>query len=123
MRILVIDDDGEVREMICKMLTNEGHEVIEAVNGKEGCDMVRSNSELDLVITDLIMPEKEGIETIRDLKANYPELKVLAISGGGKGNAQDYLYIAKGIGADSTLKKPFISQELLVAVQELFPDK
>ena len=123
MRVLVIDDTAEVREMIGKMLSSEGYDVLEATNGEEGMQLIRSEPEIDLVITDLIMPEKEGIETIRELKQDYSHIRILAISGGGKIDAQNYLAIAKGMGADLTLSKPFVKQDLLKAVQELSVEK
>ena len=123
MRVLVIDDTAEVREMIGKMLSDEGYDVLEAANGKEGMQIISSEPEIDLVITDLIMPEKEGIETIREIKQDYSHIRILAISGGGKIDAQNYLAIAKGMGADLTLSKPFVKQDLLKAVQELSVEK
>ena len=119
MRVLIIDDDAEVRDMVCKMLKDESFDVFAAINGKEGIEFLRKSSNIDLVITDLIMPEKEGIETIREIKRDFSHIKILAMSGGGKGNAMDYLRMAKGMGADLTLRKPFIKQELLKAVQEI----
>ena len=119
MRILVIEDDAQVREMICKILNEEGNDMIEAANGKEAINLLNIEPKIDLVITDIIMPEKEGIETILELKQDYPGIKILAISGGGKGNAQNYLTLAKAMGADLVLKKPFVKQELLGAVQTL----
>jgi len=119
MRILVIDDDKEVRELICIMLRSEGYEVFEASNGSEGIKVIKKEPEFDIVITDLIMPEKEGIETISEIRNEYPNIKILAISGGGKGGTLNYLTIAKGMGADSTLGKPFVKQELIEAIQGL----
>ena len=123
MHILVIDDDREVREVVCKMLINEGYDVLEAANGEEGLQTIKSESDINLVITDLIMPEKEGIETIVEVKRDYPHIKILAISGGGKSDPQSYLRLAKAMGAHLTLAKPFVKQDLLKAVQELCNDK
>ena len=123
MRILVIEDDTEVREMVCKMLNDENYDVFEAVNGKEALKLLSIEPRIDLVITDIIMPEKEGIETIRELKRDYPHIKILAISGGGKGSAQNYLNLANCMGADLTMNKPFVKQELLGAVQTLLDCK
>ncbi len=119
MRILVIEDDAEVRGMICKIFNDEGYDVLEAVNGKQGLRLLRDDLRVDLVVSDLIMPEKEGMETIRELRRDFPQVKILAISGGGKGKAQDYLAVARVMGADSTLAKPFVKDELLAAVQEV----
>lgn len=119
MRILVIDDDTTVLDMVSIMLGSEGFEVLTAANGLEGMRLIRGASEIDLVITDLIMPEKEGIETIMELKRDYPDLKILVISGGGRGDAENYLCMAKKFGADSCLKKPFVKKQLVEAVQAL----
>ena len=123
MRVLVIDDTAEVREMIGQMLSGEGYDVLEAANGKKGMQIISSDPKIDIVITDLIMPEKEGIETIREIKQDYSHIRILAISGGGKIDSQNYLAIAKGMGADLTLSKPFVKQDLLKAVQELSVEK
>ena len=119
MHILVIDDDDSVRQLICKMISSEGYQVQEAVNGKEGMEIIRGGQEIDLVITDLIMPEKEGLETIKELRQDFPHIKIIAISGGGKIDALNYLPIAKGMGADLTLTKPFVKQDLIDAVKKL----
>lgn len=119
MHILVIEDDAEVRNMVCKMLSAEKYDVVSAVNGREGIELMRNKSNIDLVITDLFMPEKEGLETIRELKRDFSTIKILAISGGGRDKAQDFLMTAEILGADLTLGKPFVKQELLDAVHDL----
>lgn len=119
MRILVIEDDEVVRQMICRMLDDAGYETLDAVNGKEGIRAVAGDPHIGLVITDLIMPEKEGIETIGELRSRHPHIKILAISGGGQGGAHTYLSLAERIGANATLKKPFVTEELLALVREL----
>ncbi len=123
MRILVIDDDSTILEMISRMLKKEGYEVLMATNGKEGMQIFKTTPEIDLVITDLVMPEKEGIETIAELKRDFPHIKILAISGGSIVKTKTYLSIAKHIGADLTLSKPFVTQELLKSVQKLLEEK
>ena len=117
-RILIIDDDDQIRGMIRQMLDREGYETVEAANGKQGMKIFRENP-TDLVITDLIMPEKEGIETIIELKRDYPDLKIIAISGGGAQTPENYLRGAQLLGAQFILRKPFLRQELLEAVREL----
>lgn len=119
MRILIIDDDVDVLDVVGKMLGSEGFEVLTAADGKEGMRIIRGNIEIDLVITDMLMPEKEGIETIRELKRAFPHIRILAISGGGRGSADSYLNVAAKMGAEFILKKPFVKQELLEAVQNL----
>jgi DNA-binding response OmpR family regulator len=91
---LVIEDDDRLRTTLRKMLERSGYEVVVASNGKEGIKHFRE-APCDLVITDLIMPEKEGLETIRELKEEVPDIKVIAISGGGREGFDDSLRLAK----------------------------
>ena len=119
MKILIVDDDDVVRQLILKILKSENYEVIQAVNGKDALNVLTEQKNIQLVITDLIMPEMEGIETINHVKKEFPHIKILAISGGGKGSPYSYLNIAKRLGADSTLSKPFVKQQLLDAINEL----
>ncbi len=123
MRILAIDDDSAVLGMTSRILSSEDYEVLTASNGNEGMQMIRSTPGIDLVITDLIMPEKEGIETIKEIKQDFPDIKILAISGGGRGTVKSYLPVAKLLGADLTLNKPFVAQDLLESIQKLSEKK
>ena len=116
--ILIIDDDDQLRGMLREMLERAGYEVADAPNGKEGIRLYRENP-ADLVVTDLIMPEKEGIETIIELRREFPDVKIIAMSGGGTIEAEKYLRMAKGLGAVRTLTKPIERKELLEAVREL----
>jgi CheY-like chemotaxis protein len=116
--ILVIDDDQEVREFLVTVLQRAGHEVTSAPNGRDGVSMFRS-SPVQVVITDIIMPEKDGIETILDLRREHPDLKVIAISGGGRTTPENYLHSARLLGADRAIRKPFKNEEILQAVDEL----
>jgi len=116
--ILIIDDDNQFRTMLRKMVERNGYEVIEASDGKEGIELYRKNP-TDLIITDLIMPEKDGIETIQELKKDFPDIKIIAISGGGRLGPQDYLHLAKMLGAQRTLTKPIELTELLKTIEEL----
>ena len=117
-RILIIDDEATIRDLLIKMLEREGYETMNASDGKEGIRLYRENP-ADLVITDLIMPEKEGIETIMELRQDYQDVKVIAMSGGGKIDPGTYLQIAKTLGAIETLAKPFDLKKVLKTVQEL----
>ncbi len=117
-RILVIDDDVQIREMLRQMLEFEGYEVIEAANGKEALKL-QQQTPADLVITDLIMPEKEGIETIRELREIFPEIKIIAMSGGGVVGPESYLKIAKSLGAQKTFVKPIERKILLNGIREV----
>jgi YesN/AraC family two-component response regulator len=116
--ILIIDDDDQIRRVLRKTLERDGYDVADAPNGKEGIRLYRENP-ADLVITDIIMPEKEGIETIKELKRDFPEVKIIAISGGGRIGPESYLKMAKGLGAQRTLTKPLGRDELLKTVREL----
>lgn len=117
-RILIIEDDPDIRTMLQKMLERENYQVVTTSNGVEG--VARFNREqFHLVITDLVMPEKEGIETISELKKLDPEVKIIAISGGGHGGLGNYLQMAKLFGAKYALAKPFDMTTLLTAVRDV----
>ncbi|MBE9582675.1 MAG: response regulator [Proteobacteria bacterium] len=117
-RILVIDDDDQIRAMLQQVLQREEFQVVDAPDGKEGIRLFREEA-ADLVITDIIMPDKEGIETIMELRRDFPEVKIIAISGGGRVEPSQYLGLAKKLGAQVTLIKPFEREELLAAVHGL----
>lgn len=119
-RILLIDDDDSVRTMLRLTLAQFGHTVVEASNGKEGLALFAASS-FDLVITDIVMPEKEGLEVMMDLRKLQPQLKIIAISGGGRISAVDYLSIARFLGAAKVLAKPFSNEALQQAIDELLP--
>lgn len=116
-RILIIDDDAHFRSVVRQMLERSNMEVLEAADGAAGVECLRAN-EIDLVLTDLIMPEKDGIMAIQEILEQYPSLKVIAMSGGPRGNSA-WLPIARRVGALRTLRKPFSSNELLDAVSSL----
>lgn len=118
MRILVIDDDEQIRTLLRQVMEWAGHEVFEAANGREGM-VKQSRVQADLVITDLIMPEQEGLETITLLKKEYPQVKIIAISGGGRIGPDAYLPAAQELGADRAFTKPFDVRELAATVKEL----
>jgi DNA-binding NtrC family response regulator len=117
-QILIIDDEATIRDLLVKILEREGYKTITAADGKEGIRIFRENP-ADLIITDLIMPEKEGIETIMELRRDFRDVKVIAMSGGGKIEPETYLQIAKTIGVIETFAKPFDRKEVLKTVQEL----
>ncbi len=114
-RILLIEDEEISRYAVLQILENAGHEVAEAENGNEGIALQKAQP-FDLIVTDIIMPEKEGVETIIELKRDYPALSVIAISAGGRTRNLDFLELAKRSGADKVLAKPFSEQELLQCV-------
>lgn len=117
-RILIIDDDVCMLNLLHFILVCEGYEVLKASSGKEGMNLYRENP-VDLIITDLIMPEKDGIEIIRELTTEFPNIKIIAISGGGRIGPADYLHMAKMLGAQRTLAKPIGRDELVRAVKEV----
>jgi DNA-binding response OmpR family regulator len=121
-RILLIEDDNEVRTMLRLTLIYFGHTVIEARNGKEGLELFKT-ANADLVITDIVMPEKEGLEVLIELRGKQvPPVKIIAISGGGRRKVADYLRLAKLMGAARVLAKPFSNEALLAAIDELLPN-
>ena len=118
MRILVIDDDDQMRVLLRQVMEWAGYEVTEAEDGREGMQHQRRQP-AELVITDLIMPEQEGMETIRLLKKEFPQTRIIAISGGGRIGPEAYLPAAQELGADRVFSKPFDVRELAGAVKEL----
>jgi DNA-binding response OmpR family regulator len=118
MRILIIDDDEQIRVLLRQMMEWAGFEVMVAENGRIGME-IQQHTPADLIITDLIMPEQEGLETISRLKKEYAEIKIIAISGGGRIGPEAYLPAARELGADRAFSKPFDVQEVVSAVKEL----
>ena len=116
--ILIIEDDDQIRKMLRQMLERAGYEVFDASNGKDGSRAYRENP-ADLIITDIFMPEMDGLETILELRRDFPVLKIIAISGGARGGSFDFLPIAESFGAAKILKKPFTREEILSAVKEV----
>lgn len=112
-KIVLIDDEPLIRSVVADVLKHAGHAVALAADGKEGVALLRSCA-ADLVITDLVMPEMEGIELIRQLRREFPALKIVAISGAGDSDA--YLKAARILGAHATLAKPFTAGGLLTVV-------
>ena len=121
-RILIVDDEPHILLMLKKMLEPLGYEIDLAANGNEGVELFKK-SHADLVITDIIMPEKEGLETIREMRRIKSDLKIIAMSGGGKVSADNYLEIARIFGASKIIAKPFTKQEMVTAVKELMEER
>jgi len=117
-RILIIDDEEDVRATVRQMLEVAGHEVDEAAGGEDGIRRF-SLHPFDLVITDILMPGKGGLTTIRDLRERFPQARVLAISGGGKDKKLNFLSTARTYPGVQTLEKPFSRAGLMTAVNEL----
>ena len=117
-KILLIDDERAMRQIIFKTLEGAGHAVRQAENGKAGLALFNSHT-FELVITDVFMPDKDGIETIREIRAQAPATRILAVSGGGRVGATEFLGLAKTFGADMILQKPFRMHSLLDTVEQL----
>ena len=117
-RLLIIDDDQSVRVWLRRSLEREGYEVREAGEGGAALELLAA-APVDLVITDIVMPDQEGIALILALRKSHPQLPVIAISGGGRIGMNNYLEIAKGCGAARVLAKPFKIAQLLPFVREL----
>jgi DNA-binding response OmpR family regulator len=115
-RILIIDDEHQVRRWLRTGLESAGYDVEDAPDGVKGLTAFKQRP-ADLVLTDIYMPEKEGLETIRELRRQNPELKIIAMSGGGI--AGDFLPYAKKLGAVKTIEKPFDTELLLETVREV----
>ena len=117
-RILVIDDEEAVRSALCMALTVLGHTVFGASDGKMGLEMVREHSP-EVVITDLVMPETEGLEVVMTLRGSNPNLKIIAISGGGRQGSTDNLRMAKYLGASHVIPKPMTIAQLKAVLDEM----
>jgi YesN/AraC family two-component response regulator len=116
-RVLIIDDEAQFRKMLRQFLESSGYEVVEAANGDEGVKLFFEKP-ADMVISDIIMPEKEGIETVMEIKRQFPDAKVIVVSGGGWYGTDLDFDMAEKLGA-LTLKKPFELHELSDAIQKL----
>lgn len=120
--ILIIDDDKELREMLKVSLLRRNYVIMEAENGKEAISHFKP-SITDLVITDLIMPEEDGLKVVIKLKEIKPSIKIIAISGGGKAGPGSYLNLAKALGADAIFSKPFSVSDLVLKIRDLLDDE
>lgn len=118
--IMIVEDEELVRITLERVLAMEQHEVTTAANGLEALKIAKERH-LDLVITDLVMPEKEGISTIVELRRDNPDLKIIAISGVGRSHVSTHLDLAKTLGADATITKPFGVDTLLKILHQLLP--
>lgn len=120
-RILLIDDDATVRYALKQVLERAGHLVDEASDGQIGIELYSANQP-EVVVTDIIMPNQEGIETIIKLKRMAPGVAIIAMSGGGRTGNRDFLEMAEKLGAAKIMPKPFRPRELVEAVQTLLPN-
>jgi two-component system, chemotaxis family, chemotaxis protein CheY len=120
-RILLIEDDDAMRRMLSITLRQLGFTVVEAGDGQRGMVMQRDDP-ADLVLTDIIMPERDGIEALLDMRRRAPQVPVIAMSGGGRISAADHLLIAARLGAAATLQKPFTTEQLKDAIDKALAD-
>ena len=118
MKVLLIDDDPLVRFALASMLQPYGYEVVTAENGRIGTRLLRTEHP-DVVITDIIMPDQEGFETIIEIKREHPDTKVIAISGGFRQGNLDILPMARALGADAAIAKPFEPSQLIDEIKRL----
>ncbi len=116
--VLVVDDDKAVNETIRIILEDGGHEVTTAINGIVACKELEKQT-FDLLITDILMPDKDGLEILIEARTQWPDLKIIAISGGGRVWPGTFLNTAKGLGATSVMQKPFSSTELTLKVDQI----
>ncbi len=117
-RILVVDDEEDFRRIVSRMLTAAGHQVEEAADGRQAIEAYRARP-VDLVLADLYMPDIDGVEAIIRLRHEFPDVRIIAVSGGGHLGEEDVLKIAAGIGAQATMAKPLVKKTLLKAVEEV----
>jgi DNA-binding NtrC family response regulator len=116
--ILVVDDQKDICRVIERILQKEGHKISIAADGREG-GKIFDEGTFDLLITDLIMPEMDGIELIMQIKKQKPDQNIIAMSGGGIGKSDSYLNIAAKLGVAHTIEKPFRANDLLKVVHEI----
>ena len=117
-RVLIVDDDAGVRNFLRMLLELEGYEVVTVGNGNEALEAQRQDPAA-VVLTDIFMPEAEGMETIVQLRKEFPQARIIVMSGGGSYRGTDYLKLARELGAAKTLKKPFAPQDLIDAMREV----
>lgn len=116
--ILIVEDDPLMNRFLCRAAEEAGHRVISTANGREAVAAV-GDTDLDLIVLDLVMPEMDGLETLNLIREARGAFKILAISGGGRVGAEDYLRVARILGADRTMAKPFSAPDFIREVSEL----
>jgi DNA-binding response OmpR family regulator len=120
--ILIVEDDKDLREMLKMSLLRRNFTVLEAENGKAAITHFKPLI-TDLVVTDLIMPEEDGLKVVIKLRELKPSIKIIAISGGGKVGPGSYLNLAKALGADAIYTKPFSINDLVVKIEQLLENE
>lgn len=117
-KILLVEDDNLVRDMLTQVLQRAGHEVICATNGEEATEYLKNHAP-DIMVTDIIMPKKSGITLISEVKNRHPNLEIIAISGGGRLDPTGYLDLSESLGASVSFEKPIDNTALLMAIDLL----
>jgi len=117
-KILVVDDEAELRSLLSAVLAMDGHKILVAGDG-DAALKIQEATPVDLLVTDIFMPNKDGMETIAAFRKNFPAVKIIAVSGGSRQGNQDYLQVAKQIGADVCMVKPFSIEELSNTIKSL----
>lgn len=117
-KILLVEDDHLVRDMLVQMLERSGHQVISANNGEEAVEVLKNESP-DIMVTDIIMPKKSGITLISEVKEKHPNMEIIAISGGGRLDPTGYLDLSETLGASVSFEKPVDKSALLMAIDLL----
>ncbi len=118
--VLIVDDNADLRSFVKIVLERAGYEAQVAADGERALELQRAHP-VDVLITDIFMPERDGIELIHQFKSAFPQVKIIAMSGGGRASKTDYLPFAADIGADLVLRKPFAGDTLLSMLQDLVP--
>lgn len=121
-RILLVEDDEYVRDMLSQVLQRDGHTVYGAVDGEDALNLLRKHQP-DVIVTDIIMPKKSGTALIKEVKSSHPELKIVAFSGGGRSDPIGYLDLSEELGADISFAKPVDPKALLMTITLLMMDK
>ncbi len=117
--MFIVDDDDFVRTMISKLVASFGYDTKGARDGMQAIEMLSASSPPDVLITDIVMPRKGGLETVSELRAKYPALKIIAVSGGGRSEQGDYLELARKSGADEIISKPIDPSQLKEVLKQL----
>jgi CheY-like chemotaxis protein len=117
--VLIIDDDDFVRTMVTKLVTSFGYSSTCARDGIEALDVLKNMPPPDIVITDIVMPRMDGLEMVRQLRAKFPEIKIVAVSGGGRSEQGDYLELARKSGANEVVNKPINPKDLKEILKQM----
>ena len=117
-QVLIVDDDLQIRKVFSKLIEAEGHKVWVAEDGNQGLKELAKRP-IDLIISDILMPDKDGLEMIDEVKKTYPNIKIIAISGGGQISSKEYLNLANHMGVVKSIPKPIMRNELIKTIKEV----